>query len=514
MRYPSSLSRLRYRSDIVELAAGILAPVAALFIRDPDFLARIEGEALQSVLIYVTVAALTTVAACAYFRTAQILPRYLSRKDVLRIIKAALAAAAMTAAVTFSITRLDPIPRSIPILHFILLASALIGWRFVHGAIQRRDGRARAAPAEGGETLIIAGANDLAHLFLRMLGIMHAGRARVVAIVDDDPKMAGRSIAGIPVLGSLSQSDAIIHEFRTHGVFVDRLVVAYPDEARRERALRTLEVVCGRNQVKIEDLSARLQFHEAGAGGSGVADETVAAPPRLRYFRIRYVFEKIFAAVALILLCPLLAMVGALVWFDVGRPLLFWQERFGVRGLTILVHKFRTLKSPVDAQGKFVPEAERLSGIGYFLRRTRLDELPQLFDILRGHMSFIGPRPLLPADIPEDADLRHLVRPGLTGWAQVHGGNMVTNEEKNALDEWYIHHACLSLDMKILFSTVRFVLFGEARQDGAIAEAMRYRVQAVVASGAAPGSNVTVLGPRLRSHAKQAVQAREPRLDF
>ena len=200
-------------------------------------------------------------------------------------------------------------------------------------------------------------------------------------------------------------------------------------------------------------------------------------PPRLVYLRVRNVLEKALAAAALIVLSPIFFITGVLVWIDVGRPLVFWQERVGVRGRTILVHKFRTLKAPVDSNGVIVEDGSRLSAIGSFLRRTRLDELPQLFDILRGHMSFIGPRPLLPADMPEGASLRHLVAPGLTGWAQVHGGNLVTNEEKNALDEWYIHHASLRLDLVILLRTLRIVILGEVRENGAIAEAMRFRNQ-------------------------------------
>ena len=124
-----------------------------------------------------------------------------------------------------------------------------------------------------------------------------------------------------------------------------------------------------------------------------------------------------------------------------------------------------------DEHGERLADEERLTAIGSFLRRTRLDELPQLFNIFVGEMSFVGPRPLLPVDQPEGDFTRLLVRPGLTGWAQVHGGREISVAEKAALDGWYIKHASLGLDVRILLQTAIMLVRGEVRNEGAIEKA-------------------------------------------
>ena len=137
--------------------------------------------------------------------------------------------------------------------------------------------------------------------------------------------------------------------------------------------------------------------------------------------------------------------------------------------------KFRTMKNGLNAEGKPLSDEERTSTIGWLVRRSKLDELPQLLSILKGDMSFIGPRPLLPRDQPEDAHLRAMVRPGVTGWAQVNGGHPLEIEEKLALDIWYIKNASLWLDLKVLWLTFKTVLFGERVNREAINRAMRTR---------------------------------------
>lgn len=516
--YPSSLSRQRYRVQAMALVAGAAAPALALMIRDPRFFGRLDEDGAHSALVYISVAAITTMIACAYFQIGHIVPRYLGRKDVQAILKASAAASILTAVIAFSLTRLDVIPRSLPILGFVVLAALLTGWHYLLGAVDRRGAR-RSAEGAGhrGDTIIVAGANDFAHLFLNMLSALHGAGARVVAIVEDDTRFSGRSIGGVPVMGTLSQADALIHEFRTHGVFVNRIVVAYPDEAPRRRALRLLEVACERHGIQIDDLAGLLgAVRPQGVGSFGASVAAEAEPPRVLYLRVRHAFERIAAAVALILLFPLIALTAVLVWLDVGRPLVFWQQRVGFNGRPMLIHKFRTLKAPLDRDGMIVDDGERISSIGAFLRRTRLDELPQLFDIMRGDMCFIGPRPLLPVDLPEGASTRHQVAPGLTGWAQVHGGNLVTRDEKNALDEWYIHHASLRLDLAILLRTIRIITLGEVRDDNAIVEAVRFRRRMNGPLPAGPEgelvaadtpSNVTVL-PRRGAPADRSVRMR------
>jgi lipopolysaccharide/colanic/teichoic acid biosynthesis glycosyltransferase len=152
----------------------------------------------------------------------------------------------------------------------------------------------------------------------------------------------------------------------------------------------------------------------------------------------------------------------------------FWQQRVGRNGAPLHLYKFRTLHTLFDRQTKERREAQQPSPIGRFLQRTRLDELPQLWNILSGDMSLVGPRPLLPIDQPIDFAVRLTVRPGLTGWAQVCGGKLISPDEKRALDEWYIRHASLWRDVNIVVRTMRMLLFtGDRRDEAAIALALR-----------------------------------------
>jgi lipopolysaccharide/colanic/teichoic acid biosynthesis glycosyltransferase len=155
--------------------------------------------------------------------------------------------------------------------------------------------------------------------------------------------------------------------------------------------------------------------------------------------------------------------------------MMFWQQRLGEGGRTFTIYKIRTLRPPFDQWGRPLSEDCRLSWVGTFLRRTRLDELPQLFNVLVGDMSLVGPRPLLPRDQPSDPSVRLLSRPGITGWAQVNGGTLLTPSEKDELDEWYVRHASLLLDLRIIMMTLRVLIRGQSRPDGAAANARSTR---------------------------------------
>jgi len=162
---------------------------------------------------------------------------------------------------------------------------------------------------------------------------------------------------------------------------------------------------------------------------------------------------------------PVLLVVAGIVRFKLGAPVLFLQKRPGQGGRIFTILKFRTMTDARDSAGKQSTDAERLTPFGRWLRATSLDELPELWNVLHGEMSLVGPRPLLVEYLdrytPEEAR-RHEVRPGLTGWAQVNGRNATTWEERLALDVWYVDHRSFQLDLRILFLTVVSVL----RRDG------------------------------------------------
>ncbi len=167
------------------------------------------------------------------------------------------------------------------------------------------------------------------------------------------------------------------------------------------------------------------------------------------------------ASLALVLLSPALLVLSILVAIQDGFPILFRQKRPGLRGEVFTIYKFRTMRKAVDANGQPLPDAQRLTRLGRFLRSTSLDELPELINILKGDMSLVGPRPLLVEYLPlysRQQARRHEVLPGLTGWAQVHGRNALTWQEKFALDVWYVDHWTFWLDVKIITLTIVKVL--------------------------------------------------------
>ncbi|MBB3346786.1 MULTISPECIES: sugar transferase [unclassified Sphingomonas] len=165
----------------------------------------------------------------------------------------------------------------------------------------------------------------------------------------------------------------------------------------------------------------------------------------------------VVAAVGLVFVAPLLLLLALVQAAVAGRPILFVQARSGLAQRPFPLRKFRTMNDRRDAAGALLPDDQRLLPTGRFLRATRMDELPQLWNVLRGEMSLIGPRPLLPVTIAaagEQGAARARVRPGLTGWAQVNGNTRLSEAEKLALDLWYIEHRGLRLDLEILFRTL------------------------------------------------------------
>jgi sugar transferase EpsL len=179
---------------------------------------------------------------------------------------------------------------------------------------------------------------------------------------------------------------------------------------------------------------------------------------------LKRALDIVVSAFGLVLLSPVILGVAVMVWRERRGPILFRQQRPGYKGLPILALKFRSMTDERDEQGRLLPDEGRITQLGAFLRRSSLDELPQFWNVLRGDMSLVGPRPLLMQYLdrytPEQAR-RHSVPPGITGWTQVNGRNDLPWEQKLALDVWYVDHWSLSLDLRILGITVWKVLKGE-----------------------------------------------------
>ena len=179
------------------------------------------------------------------------------------------------------------------------------------------------------------------------------------------------------------------------------------------------------------------------------------------YPKLKRPFDILSAVILLILAAPLMLLIAAAVRLTMGRPVLFRQVRPGLNERLFTCFKFRTMNEARDQKGRLLSEVQRLTRLGLLLRRTSLDELPQLWNILRGDLSVVGPRPLLERYLPYYTDeerRRHCVRPGLTGWAQIHGRNWVPFDERLAMDVWYVEHVSWYLDFRIVVATLWIVL--------------------------------------------------------
>lgn len=176
---------------------------------------------------------------------------------------------------------------------------------------------------------------------------------------------------------------------------------------------------------------------------------------------IKMAIDIILSIFLLILLFPVLIIISSLNWLFLGNPILFVQERIGLLEKPFKLIKFRTMKHVEDDSGKLLPDEERLSEYGKFLRKLSLDELPSLLNVIKGDMSLVGPRPLLPEYIPfytAEQRRRHTVKPGITGWAQINGRNSISWEEKFDLDIWYVKNKSLAVDIYIIFKTISKVI--------------------------------------------------------
>lgn len=173
---------------------------------------------------------------------------------------------------------------------------------------------------------------------------------------------------------------------------------------------------------------------------------------------MKRIVDVVGALIGIFLLLPIMAVIAIVVLVSLGRPVFFRQVRPGFREKPFTIIKFRTMTNKYDEMHELLPDEERLPRLGQLLRKTSLDELPELLNVLRGEMSFVGPRPLLMEYVPKYNEFqrrRHEVHPGMTGWAQINGRNTISWEQKFALDVWYVDHWTLWLDLKILIRTIK-----------------------------------------------------------
>ncbi len=179
---------------------------------------------------------------------------------------------------------------------------------------------------------------------------------------------------------------------------------------------------------------------------------------------MKRLFDFLFASFSLFIFTPFFILLFLMVRINLGEPVLFKQLRPGKKGIPFVMYKFRTMRDAFDKNGLVLNDEDRLTNFGKFLRSTSLDELPELWNVVKGDMSLVGPRPLLMEYLPlysTEQSRRHEVLPGITGWAQINGRNSISWEEKFKLDVWYVDNHSLSLDLKILIRTIKKIFVRE-----------------------------------------------------
>jgi len=410
--------------------------------------------------------------------------RYASTADLLPVLKAVTLAILLFVPALYLVEQLGAVARSIPVIQWFILLTLLSGSRLAYAALDaRRRASGAAMKAPHWQPVLLVGAGDGAALLVQMLRLQPNGAYEIVGILDDRASVQGRAIHQVPVLGRLGDVEAVVARLSVHGIRPTRLVLTAPNESFAVEGLETLYEAAERRGIEILDLFDLLHLGgEAAmagpAGRAAPAGEAAAMPPGAAtpFLALKRFADIVVASLGLAFLAPLMALAGLAVWASLGSPVIFHQVRPGLGMRAFTLYKFRTMRDAYQPDGRMLSDDERQNLIGRLLRRTRLDELPQLWNVLTGDMALIGPRPLLPRDLPELGDIAHerfSLRPGITGWAQVNGGHSLTAEEKLALDLHYIRHYSLRLEIEIVLKTLWMMAFGERVDPAAVETAMR-----------------------------------------
>ena len=453
--------------SVLDALAALCAPFAAALLRQ-----WMEDDRTISVatgyLPYALGSAVATLLFLRWMGVARSTWRFFSYPDSVRAAQAIGMGVAVGLLIGFSQDRLDSVARSVPFIHLALQSMAFVGARIIARRLADKSITKPKRPAG----VIVLGCNATAETYVRAVEQLSGGSVQVLALLADDRTLVGQTLRGKRIMATLGEAEDVVSTLKVHGHEVARFIMAVPPQDMPDGALAALENFAAANGaqiISIHSLFSDVTSHEADESQASEAFSWTGG-----YWPFKRALDITLAISILLLTVPLMIAVAALTFIDVRTPLIFWQNRLGRNGRNFTLYKFRTMGAPKGPDGHAVPDALRMSSIGKFLRKTRLDELPQLFNILEGTMSFVGPRPLLPVDQPEDTAERLSVRPGLSGWAQVNGGKLVDPEEKRALDLWYVSNASLWIDVKIAWLTLAMFARGDIRNEAEIARATRW----------------------------------------
>jgi lipopolysaccharide/colanic/teichoic acid biosynthesis glycosyltransferase len=466
---------MRYFALAIDLGWVALSAILAVLMRD-NFVPY--EPHLEAVTAYAAIAVATSTLAFVIAGLHKRLWQYTSLPDVLRIMAAVTVALLLALFISFVASRLEDVARSVPVIQWFLLVGAMVGTRVAIRIWHERARRNRLATVDASvQHVLIVGLSHLTELYLQSVAEYASKTIEIVGILSEQRELRGRLLGFHKVLGTPEELPQVMAQLEVHGIALERIVVTQPFEQLSRRAGEALLAVERGSGVRVDWMVELLglaeeperehgyalgsSLPESQAMQASLAARDVAQLSLGKYGYVKRASDILGAISLSVLLAPLILVIGLLVALDVGVPLVFWQKRPGRFGRPFKLFKFCTMHPAHDAQGNRIPDEERSSIVGRLLRRIRLDELPQLYNILIGEMSFVGPRPLLPVNQPLETSARHLVRPGLTGLAQVYGRRDISPEDKNVFDIWYVQNASLWLDIKILLRTPIVMIRGE-----------------------------------------------------
>jgi lipopolysaccharide/colanic/teichoic acid biosynthesis glycosyltransferase len=455
--------QIQYTLTVLDVVGALTAPFLAVVLRDwidyrdPQIGSSFLPYALSSATICLVVLRCLGVSNATW--------HYFSICDANNVLRAGAVGVACGALVGFTYDRLESVARSVPLLQLFVQTSWLVGSRRLAQRFLCGEAKLQGSP----NFALVIGCNATAITYMRAVDSLSGGKLAVAGLLAEDRSLVGATLLGRKIIGTVANVEVAISTMKMHGINVSRLVLASAPENLPQVELANVVRVGERLRlpiIEIHSLFREVICHEPNQFTDIPKIDVLGY-----YWPLKRLVDATAAGLLIILLSPLSIVTSAAVLLDIGRPLIFWQKRLGQRGRPFNVYKFRTMRPLFDTQGCAMADAARISTVGRVLRKTRLDELPQLANILLGEMSFVGPRPLLSVDQPHEIAKRLSVRPGLTGWAQVSGGKLVNPEEKRALDLWYVAHATLWLDIRIALMTLRMLLVGDVRNDREIARA-------------------------------------------
>ena len=475
----------------IDLCLICAATAFAVLLRDDFIFEPVRWLALVPYLCATGLAAAVILPAAG---TSWSIWRLISLRETLQIAFAAIVVVLAALGAAFAWNRLDGVPRALPVLQIMSIWGVLVGVRVALRLLSTRSARphqfSEPMLTDARENVLIVGLTRASDLYLKAVQDVPNSRVRVAGILAASPRHRGREADRVPVLGTIEDLDKVLRDLEVAGVQVTRLVIGLRSSQLSPDIMQILIDAERSTSMSVVFLNELLGIEDRGSGVQNTepCEETddalhVARDDAERwasrpYWRVKRVIDVTVSGAFLLFSLPFLIVAGGLTYLSMGAPILFWQQRPGLGGRPFRVYKFRTMREAHDADGRRLCDGERVTRVGMFLRRSRLDELPQLYSVLVGDMSLIGPRPLLPVDQSPRHAARLMIRPGLTGWAQVMGGRIVSPDDKAALDIWYLQNASLWLDVKIVLLTIRMVLLGERVSRDAVVAAWRDLEQA------------------------------------